>query len=122
MGRFSAAALFGFSRVVRATPRRSAPVEVQVMGLGSLDVLTARNVSETGIGVYVPHGFVGCDLDKQVDLVISLPGERPFITRGLIKHRTDSGNEGQYFGLHFTTIDRQHRKLLRNYVRSLSSA
>jgi hypothetical protein len=122
MGRFSAAGLFGMSRSARVTPRRGAPVEVQVMGPGSLDVLAARNVSQTGIGVYVPHGFAGCDLDKEVELVITLPGERSFLARGLIKHRTDSGDEGHHFGLLFTTISREQRAKIRNYVRSTSSS
>ncbi len=121
MGRFSAVALLGISRSTRVTPSRGAPVEVQVMGRASLDVLSARNVSETGIGVYVPHGFAGCDLDKEVELVITLPGERSFLARGLIMHRTDGGKEGHHFGLIFTTIAREHRTKIRDYVRSTPS-
>ncbi len=121
MGRFSVAALFDISRTVRVTPRSGAPVEVQVMGSGSLDVLAARNVSQTGISVYVPHGFAGYDLDKEVELVITLPGERSFLARGLIMHRTDGGKEGHHFGLHFTTIAREHRTKIRDYVRFTST-
>ena len=73
----------------RVEPRPSAPVEVQVMGQGSLDVLLARNVSETGIGVYVPHGFAGFDLEAEVELVVTLPGCTPFLTRGAIRHVTE---------------------------------
>ena len=91
------------------------------MGRASLDVLSARNVSQTGIGVYVPHGFAGCDLDKEVDLLITLPGVRSFLTRGLIRHNTDGGTEGHHFGLLFTTIDRRHRAKIRDYVRFMSS-
>ena len=87
----------------------------------SLDVLVARNVSQTGIGVYVSHDFAGCDLDKQVELVITLPGEHPYLARGLIKHRTDGGREGHHFGLHFTTITRENRAKVRAYVRFTST-
>ena len=119
MVRFSPVARIDPTRSERVTPTRGAPVEVQVMGRGSLDVLNARNVSDSGIGIYVPHGFAGCDLDEEVELVITLPGERPFLARGSIKHRTDGGDEGHHFGLHFTSIDRSHREKLRAYVRAL---
>ena len=38
----------------RVIPLRMAPVEVQVIGSGTVDVLRARNVSTTGLGLYVP--------------------------------------------------------------------
>jgi hypothetical protein len=90
------------------------------MGPGRLDVLYARNVSQTGIGIYVPHGFVGCDLEAEVELVITLPSERSFLARGRIKHHTDGGSEGRHFGLVFTEISQEHRALIRSYVRSMS--
>ncbi len=121
MGRFSVAALLNPTRSeTRVTPRGGAPVEIQVMGPGRLDVLNARNVSQTGIGVYVPHGFSGCDLEAEVELVITLPGERSFLARGLIKHQTESGGEGRHFGLVFTEISQEHRALIRGFVRSMS--
>lgn len=90
------------------------------MGPGRLDVLSARNVSQTGIGIYVPHGFDGCDLEAEVDLVITLPGERPFLARGLIKHQTNGGAEGRHFGLVFSEISQKNRAAIRGFVRSMS--
>ena len=121
MGRFSVAALLNPSRSdTRVTPSQGAPVEVQVMGPGRLDVFNARNVSQTGIGVYVPHGFAGCDLEAEVELVITLPGERSFLARGLIKHHTESGDEGHHFGLVFSEISKEHRAKIRSFIRSTS--
>lgn len=105
-------------RVQRVIPLRFAPVEIQVMGEGSLDVLRARNVSATGLGVYVPHGFEGFDLSAVVELVVTLPGETPFLARGKIKHVTESEGEARHFGLQFSEIDKQHRRLLERYVKS----
>jgi len=117
MGLLSAVSFLNLDRDNRrVVPSRVAPVEIHVMGVGSLDVLNARNVSQTGIGVYVHHGFAGCDLDEEVELVITLPGERSFLARGVIKHQTDGGNEGRHFGVHFTEVTRQHRALIRDYV------
>ena len=67
--------------------------EIQVMGRGTLDVLHARNVSQTGIGIYVPHDFAGCDLEATVELIITLPHERPFLTHGTIKHQTEHAKD-----------------------------
>ncbi len=118
MARFSISVLLNPTRAdVRVTPTRLAPVEVQVMGQGHLDVLNVRNVSETGIGVYVSHGFDRCDLAAEIELVISLPGERSFLARGIIKHQTDSEKEGRHFGLHFTEISKSHRARIRSFIR-----
>ena len=38
-----------------------------------------------------------------------------------IMHRTDGGKEGHHFGLHFTTIAREHRTKIRDYVRFTST-
>ena len=104
----------------RVVPTRSAPVEVQIMGRASLDVLRARNVSVTGLGVHVPHGFAGIDLAEEVELVVTLPGERPFLTRGVIKHVTSQGEDRRHFGLHFTSLDPRQRGLIEGYVEARS--
>jgi hypothetical protein len=86
-------------------------------GRGSLDVLRARNVSQTGIGVFVPHAFEGFDLEEEVELVITLPGERSFLARGILKHWTDGGRAGCHFGVHFTEMTRAQRAKVRDFVR-----
>ncbi|HPG25127.1 MAG TPA: PilZ domain-containing protein [Myxococcota bacterium] len=105
-------------RSERVVPLRFAPVEVQIIGRGSLDVLRARNVSTTGLGVYVPHGFEGFDLAQEVELVVTLPGRRPFLARGVIKHLTASNADTRHFGLEFTELADRDRDGLLRYVRS----
>ena len=87
------------------------------MGRDSLDVLNARNVSATGLGVYVPHGFAGFDLAAEVELVVTLPRATPFLARGVIMHVTEGDNESRHFGLHFTKIAKVHRTEIERYVR-----
>lgn len=88
------------------------------MGRASLDVLRARNVSSTGVGVFVPHGFTGIDLSQEVELVVTLPGARPFLARGIVRHVTGTGDDPRHFGVELTRIaDRDHAALLR-YVGS----
>ncbi len=98
---------------VRPDPQR--PVEVQVMGPGFIDVLHARDVSTTGLGIFVPHGFVGCDVKQGVDLVIKLPGKPSFSASGVLRHRTTEGLRS-FFGVELTRISDRAREALREYV------
>ncbi len=104
----------------RAEPRPDQPVTVQIMGSGFLDVLAVRDISARGVGVHVSHCFEGCRLDDTVDLVITLPRERPFLARGRIAHRTKSGDE--FFGVEFTEISRADSRRIRQYVKGLASS
>jgi hypothetical protein len=84
------------------------------MGDGFLDVFAARDISAGGVSIAVPHRFQGCAIDDEVDLVISLPGERPFLAKGRIVHRTKTNQE--FFGVEFTRLGRGHALLIEGYV------
>lgn len=101
----------------RVLPLPKEPVEVQIMGLGTLDVLHARNVSRSGLGVYVHHRFEGLDLAMPVELVVTLPGGRPFLAVGVIRHVTEDGAiDAGHFGLEFTALADSARQALSEYV------
>ena len=103
-------------RSQRRKPSKSDPVEVQIIGGNSIDILHARDISATGLGVFVPHGFDECDLDEEVELVITLPETRTFMARGVIRHVTNRDHPEQYFGVEFTQIDQRHRNQVLAYV------
>ncbi len=101
---------------LRVTPERDRPVHVQILGRDSLDVLTARDISATGVGVFVPHRFEGCDIFSEVELIVTLPGERAFTARGVIRHRSDAGAHSAFFGLEFLHLPDVHRQKILAYV------
>jgi hypothetical protein len=101
---------------LRVCPTPGAPVEVQIVGPNSIDVLRARDVSQNGVGVFVPHRFEGCEIDSDVQLVITLPGVKTFLARGVIRHVTGRGRSGEYFGVQFTEISERHRDELHEYI------
>ncbi len=101
----------------RVRPAKNEPVGVHIVGRTSLDILRARDVSETGLGIYVPHRFEGCDIESEVQLVVTLPGERTFLARGIVKHRTLEEGTSPFFGVVFTEIAARHRDRIRAYVR-----
>ena len=86
------------------------------MGDGFLDVLYARDVACGGVGVHVPHGFKGCDLDQEVELIVSLPGSRSFCVSGRIRHSTTFRDE-TFFGVEFTNLASADRDKLKRYVK-----
>ncbi len=85
------------------------------MGKGFLEVVQARDISVGGLSVFVPHGFVGCDIETQVDLIVTLGRSRPFKARGVIRHRSqDTGRT--FFGVQFTEIESEHVAAIESYI------
>lgn len=87
------------------------------MGRGFLDVLTARDVSLGGLGVCVPHGFAGCDIDAEVELIVTLGRDRPFKARGAIRHHGGPGAE-HVFGVEFTELSAEQQEAVEHYIRA----
>ena len=100
----------------RVRPKASEPVRVQLMGGNSIDILQARDISLTGVGVYVEHRFEGCDISADLEMVITLPGRRTFLTRGVIKHVSRQGEPLTYFGVEFRWLSDEHRALIEDYI------
>jgi hypothetical protein len=84
------------------------------MGDGFLDVFPARDISAGGVSISVPHRFEGCSIEDDVDLVISLPGERPFMAKGRIVHRTKTSDE--FFGVEFSRLANANAMMIERYV------
>jgi c-di-GMP-binding flagellar brake protein YcgR len=99
---------------VQADP--SAPVRVDIMGRGFLDVLSARDISVGGLGISVPHGFEGCDIDSEVELIVTLGRTRPFKTRGAIRHHGQAGQ--RLFGVEFTALSAEQQQAIEAYIGS----
>lgn len=103
----------------RYQPPASTVVEVHIMGEGSLNILRARDISLSGLGVRAPHGFGAADLAGELDLVIALPGIRSFSARGTVRHRADDAS-GHFFGVEFTDLKPADRDRIRDFVHYLA--
>jgi len=84
------------------------------MGSDFLEVLHAVDVSMGGLGVQVPHGFVGYDISDEVELVVKVPGHPAFVTHGFVRHK--NGATGSMFGVEFTGLPSTGRQRLEAYV------
>jgi c-di-GMP-binding flagellar brake protein YcgR len=99
----------------RVKPHPAQPIEIQVLGNGFIEVLKARDISVGGIGIYVPHGFAGCDIDSELQIVVKLHGAKPFMTQARVRNLAKSGDSA-FFGVEFTQLSRADHERIERYV------
>ncbi len=99
----------------RVIPLSTAPVEVQIMGNGFLEVLHAEDISVGGIAIHAPLGFTTAEMDETVKLIVTIPGARCFMATGLIR-QTPNGHSSGRFGIEFSALDESARSLIGRYV------
>jgi PilZ domain len=100
---------------VHADP--TAPVRVDIMGNGFLDVLHACDISRGGLGIRVPHGFEGCDIDSDVELIVTLGRARPFKAKGVIRHYSKTARD-HTFGLEFIALAPEQGDAVDAYIQA----
>src|SRR5262245_43826176 len=93
---------------VRPTPKE--PILIQLTS----DGFEARDISETGAGIFVPAHLEGCPLKSPIHFVIRLPETQPFRARGRIVHRTKLGRE--FVGVEFEHLPEACAALIARYV------
>ena len=86
------------------------------MGEGFLDIVKARDICEGGVGVWIPHGFSGCDIQSYVELVVTLPGRKSFMVTGSVKHDSESKAGERFFGIAFAKLNPERCTWIRSYV------
>jgi c-di-GMP-binding flagellar brake protein YcgR len=100
----------------RVLPLPGRPVEIQLMGGEFLDVLSAKDISQGGVAVTVPHGFAGTSIADEIELIVKLPGRSAFLARGVIRHL---GTAGTSFGVEFTSVPEEARRKLAQYIEEM---
>ena len=100
----------------RVKPSVAHPIQVQINGEGFIEVLRARDISLGGLGVHVSHHFDGCDIHSEVELVVKLPGEKPFVTRGQIRNISAKSDSAGLYGVEFVALSPEASARLDAYV------
>jgi c-di-GMP-binding flagellar brake protein YcgR len=98
----------------RVRPSLDEPIEVQLMSENFLDIFEARDISTTGVGIFVAYRFEGCALKSPVDLVMTLPNGDPFRAKGRVVHRTKTDRE--FFGVEFVNLPQPAIQEIDRYV------
>ncbi len=101
-------------RFPRFSPPPDDPIRIDINGENFIDIITATDISEGGVGITVEHGFEGCTLDNRVSFIIELPNEPKNIliqVEGKITHF--SGNR---FGVAFLDTSELTKDKVKNYL------
>ena len=105
------------SKKLRVRPLSTEPVEVQIIGSDFLDIVHVRDIGLGGVGVWIPHGFGGCDTSTAVELILTLPSRKSFQVEGLIRHHSAVDEQKGFFGVKFLHLSRPQRKRIEEYLR-----
>ena len=98
----------------RAVPEAKHPIHLDINGENFIEILTAVSISQKGLGIKVPHGFKGCKIDNQVELVLSLPYpiNQTIQMYGKIRYIANLT-----FGIIFTEISSENNRIIREYIK-----
>jgi hypothetical protein len=88
---------------------------IDLIGENFIDILKAKDIGQGGLSVYVPYQFAGCIIDKEIEVVVTLPDTRSFKTSGMIRHKGQK--QGFYFGIAFTHIEGEDLETLKSYIK-----
>ncbi len=97
----------------RAVPEKKHPVLLDINGENFIEMLTAVSLSQEGVGIRVPHGFKGCEINNEVELVLSLPYpiNQSILIFGKIKYINSLK-----FGISFNKMSSESKKIIREYI------
>lgn len=99
----------------RVIPDPQHPIIIDLIGENFIDILKAKDIGPGGLSVFVPYQFEGCIINREIDIVVTLPDTRSFKTRGMIRHKEQ--RQGFYFGISFTHIEKDDLETLKGYVK-----
>jgi len=101
-------------RYFRAVPEEEHPIHLDINGENFIEVLNAVSISQKGIGISVPHGFKGCKIYNQVELVLSIPNpiNQSILIFGEIRYIAK-----KTFGVIFTKMSSENNKIIRDYIK-----
>lgn len=112
--------MFKFPRTEeRFRPRLEEPIYVDLVGDGFYDRCRIRDISANGLSVHVRHDFDGINLNQEIDLHITLPSKVLIKAIGQIRHR--GLGKDHYFGIYIIGLDSGARRILDEYLETLSS-
>lgn len=100
----------------RATPKEGQKVNVQFIGQNSGGVLEVRDISTSGVAVFVGMGFMYNNVQKEQQFVIGLPGIPSFLVTGFVKHYRTKTDGKEHLGIEFRKISDKYKMVIRDYV------
>ncbi len=96
-------------------PSKNNPIRMDIIGDNFVEIVQVTDISENGAGIYVPHSFSGIDISKQINAIVTLPGQSSFKTKGSIKE----GRDNRHFNLEFVNLSSQAKRQIGQYAKTM---
>jgi hypothetical protein len=100
----------------RAAPGGKEKVTAQFIGQNSGEVLDVRDISTSGIAVFVGAGFMYNNVQNEQQFVIKLPARPSFLVTGFVKHFRTKTDGREHLGIEFRKISDKYKMVIRDYV------
>ncbi len=101
---------------LRAFPAHDQPVTVQFIGQNSGATMPVRDISETGISVFVSAGFMYASVHEEQQFVIKLPNRPSFLVTGFVRHYRTRTDGKEHLGIEFKKVSAKYKAFMRDYV------
>lgn len=100
----------------RAVPKDQEKVTAQFIGQNSGEVLDVRDISTSGVAVFVGAGFMYNNVQNEQQFVIKLPSSPSFLVTGFVKHYRTKTDGREHLGIEFRKISDKYKMVIRDYV------
>jgi c-di-GMP-binding flagellar brake protein YcgR len=100
-------------REIRVLPEAEHSIRIDLMGRDFIEVITAVDISLTGVKIDVFHGFKGYNLKDRIDMLVLLPTPVPhsITTTAKVVHI-----QNNFFGVEFVSLEKKDFKKLHEYI------
>ncbi len=100
----------------RAFPAHNQPVTVQFIGQNSGAAMPVRDISETGVSVFVSASFMYASVHEEQQFVIKIPNRPSFLVTGFVRHYRTRTDGKEHLGIEFKKISVKYKAFIRDFV------
>ena len=97
----------------RFIPVPEVPVKVDILGKGFQKLLTARDISLGGIGIFIPNDFRGNDVGNEIQIKVFIPEREEFTVFAEIRH---SELDNTFIGVKFIGLTKEVKNVIKGYI------
>lgn len=98
----------------RYIPDPEKPIRVDIYGENFIEIVKARDISLSGVGVIVPDLIPNYTTSVDINCVITLPFQTSFKVKGIIRHV--GSDDKFYFGIEFVDLSEENAEKIREYI------
>ncbi len=78
--------------------------------------MPVRDISESGVSIFVAAGFMYASVHEEQQFVIKLPNRPSFLVTGFVRHYRTRTDGKEHLGIEFKKISAKYQSFIRDYV------